>query len=273
MRIKSTLLSAVFVSAALPFVAATPASAMCTVATAKQSVSANTLCACDVVSSRMLKYIQRRADFESILERTQIECPGFAAVLTDLPTASIGFSEQRSGDGASDESTERDDPDPETPDNDPDPERDPDPKGDPDPEGDPDPKGDPDPEGDPDPKGDPDPEEPTKPDQTPDDGTKGGQGSTDTSRSVREKLERAEVYNSKADWHAEKAEIRVAEGNLEDAEYQRQQSERYRDEANALLEEARNLQNEGNDHYDSNEGKSTQESERGDWGTAEDIGR
>ncbi len=107
MRVKPKLISVAFASVILPIVSATSAqsSEMCTVKTAKQSVSSNTLCACDVVSSRMLRYIQRRADFESILERTLIDCPAFATVLTDLPTASIGFAEQRSGDGPADESS------------------------------------------------------------------------------------------------------------------------------------------------------------------------
>ncbi|EEE38047.1 putative glycine-rich protein [Rhodobacteraceae bacterium KLH11] len=105
MRIKSKLLSVVFASAALPIVWVGPAQAaeMCTVKTARQSVSSDTLCACDTVSTRMLRYLQRRADFEDIIERTLVDCPGFAAVLTDLPTASIGFAEQRSGDGRDDE--------------------------------------------------------------------------------------------------------------------------------------------------------------------------
>ncbi len=127
MRIKSKLLSIAFASAILPFTFGNSAQAAgtCTVSTAKQSVSSNTLCACDVVTSGMLRYIQRRADFESILERTILDCPRFAAVLTDLPTASIGFAEQRSGDGPSDESErERSNSGPSgdsSPDNDPDP--------------------------------------------------------------------------------------------------------------------------------------------------------
>ncbi len=106
MRIRTKLLSIAFASAILPFtfVNSAQAAGTCTVSTAKQSVSSNTLCACDVVTSGMLRYIQRRADFESILERTILDCPRFAAVLTDLPTASIGLADQRSGDGPSDES-------------------------------------------------------------------------------------------------------------------------------------------------------------------------
>ncbi len=134
MRIKSKLLSIAFASAVLPFifVNSAQASGTCTVRTAKQSVSSNTLCACDVVTSGMLRYIQRRADFESILERTILDCPRFAAVLTDLPTASVGANEQRSGDGPSDETNQSNgfdrgdrDPEPNKPDpepNKPDPE-------------------------------------------------------------------------------------------------------------------------------------------------------
>ncbi len=130
MRTKYSFLSAVFVSAALPILAPSAASAMCTVATAKQSVSSNTLCACDVVSSRMLKYIRRRADFESILEQTLLDCPAFAAVLTDIPTASIGLADQRSGDGSDDEKRPGNDGpnDDNSPDGDDDPNEDDDPK-------------------------------------------------------------------------------------------------------------------------------------------------
>lgn len=130
MRTKYSFLSAVFVSAALPILAPSAASAMCTVATAKQSVSSNTLCACDVVSSRMLKYIRRRADFESILEQTLLDCPAFAAVLTDIPTASISLADQRSGDGSDDEKRPGNDGpnDDNSPDGDDDPNEDDDPK-------------------------------------------------------------------------------------------------------------------------------------------------
>ncbi|WP_193746469.1 hypothetical protein [Ruegeria sp. ANG-R] len=105
MRIKSKLLSVSFAIAILPFISANPAQAsdMCTVKTAKESVSSSVLCGCGTVSSLMLKYIQRRADFEEILERTSNDCPAFAAVLTDLPTASLGFAERRRGDGPAQE--------------------------------------------------------------------------------------------------------------------------------------------------------------------------
>lgn len=153
MRMRSQLLSIVFVSATMPFVSvgAAQASEMCTVKTAKQSVSSKALCACDVVSSRMVRYIQRRADFEAILEQTLLDCPAFAAILTDLPTASIGFAEQRSGDGPDDETAgSNEPPDSDTP-SDPDP-SDPEPK-----DPDPDPKGPPadDDDDDDDPKKDP----------------------------------------------------------------------------------------------------------------------
>ncbi len=145
MRIRSKLLSFVFVSATLPFMSAGAAQAsdMCTVKTAKQSVSSTTLCACDVVSSRMVRYIQRRADFESILEQTLLDCPAFAAILTDLPTASVGFAEKRTGDGRDDETFGDDDG--------------PDDNGDPDVETDPDPESEP-------PKSDPPKSEPPKSD-------------------------------------------------------------------------------------------------------------
>lgn len=105
MRINSKLFSIVFVASTFPLISAgtAQASEMCTVKTAKQSVSSNTLCACEVVSSRMIKYIQRRADFESVLEQTLLDCPAFASLLTDLPTASLGLADRRSGDGLDDE--------------------------------------------------------------------------------------------------------------------------------------------------------------------------
>ncbi len=130
MRINSKLFSIVFVASTFPLISAgtAQASEMCTVKTAKQSVSSNTLCACDVVSSRMVRYIQRRADFESILEQTLLDCPAFASVLTDLPTASVGFAEQRNGDGNDEENGGDDFNDPPSA---PEPESKPDPKSDP----------------------------------------------------------------------------------------------------------------------------------------------
>lgn len=106
MRIKSKLLSVSFAIATLPLISANAAQAsdMCTAKTAKESVSSSVLCGCGTVSTLMLKYIQRRSDFEEILERTSNDCPGFAAVLTDLPTASLNARERRSGDGHADES-------------------------------------------------------------------------------------------------------------------------------------------------------------------------
>ncbi len=163
MRINSKLFSIVFVASTFPLISAgtSQASEMCTVKTAKQSVSSNTLCACDVVSSRMVRYIQRRADFESILEQTLLDCPAFASVLTDLPTASVGFAEQRNGDGNDDENGGDDFNEPPSA---PEPESKPDPKSDPDPrtnsKPDPEPK-DPEPK-DPEPK-DPEPKDPEPP--------------------------------------------------------------------------------------------------------------
>ncbi|WP_217359811.1 hypothetical protein, partial [Ruegeria atlantica] len=97
MRVKTHLLSFVFVSATLPFITASAAQAeRCNIKTARQSVSTETLCGCSVVDTRMLRYIQRRADFEDILARTLDSCPAFAAVLTDLPTASTAASDRDS---------------------------------------------------------------------------------------------------------------------------------------------------------------------------------
>ncbi len=99
MSIKSRLLSVIFASAALPLVATSASAETCTIRTAKQSVSADTLCACQVVDARMIRYLQRRADFEDILARTLDACPAFAAVLTDVQTASITDITREPGDG------------------------------------------------------------------------------------------------------------------------------------------------------------------------------
>lgn len=84
--------------------AATEASAACTAKTARQSgASAQVLCGCSSVTTGMLRYIQRRSDFDSILASVSAECPALADLLTDVPTASIGAQYQRSGDGPADE--------------------------------------------------------------------------------------------------------------------------------------------------------------------------
>ncbi len=80
------------------------ASGACTVKTARQSAgSPGVLCECDSVTSGMLRYIQRRADFDQIVARLGAECSPLADLLTDLPTASTGSSDSRSGDGPSQE--------------------------------------------------------------------------------------------------------------------------------------------------------------------------
>ncbi len=80
------------------------ASGACTVKTARQSAgSPGVLCECDSVTSGMLRYIQRRADFQEIVARLGAECSPLADLLTDLPTASIGASDQRAGDGPANE--------------------------------------------------------------------------------------------------------------------------------------------------------------------------
>ncbi|MBW0157676.1 hypothetical protein, partial [Sedimentimonas flavescens] len=61
----------------------------CDRSTAIQSLSADTLCGCEVVTRDMLRYIQGHEMFEEVLQATSARCPGFAAVLTDQPTASI----------------------------------------------------------------------------------------------------------------------------------------------------------------------------------------
>ncbi len=128
MGIRSYGISAIAAAVLFQFSVASPAEASaCTVSTARQaSSSPEILCECDAVTSDMIKYIQRRADFSNYLTRTGAECPKLAALLSDLPTASIGLSEQRSGEGPPDERPN----DPE-PDDQPDPNDDPDPKPDP----------------------------------------------------------------------------------------------------------------------------------------------
>ncbi|MEM9126925.1 MAG: hypothetical protein AAGB28_14150, partial [Pseudomonadota bacterium] len=102
MGIQSRILSAVVVAAGLHFAQTGAASAAetCTIKTARQSAaSPEVLCECGSVTSGMLRYIQRRADFDNFLARTGAECPNLAALLSDIPTASINANEQRSGDG------------------------------------------------------------------------------------------------------------------------------------------------------------------------------
>ena len=91
MSAKKRFLSLVLASTSLTFISSAgfAATEKCTLQTARQSVSTETLCACRVVEDRMLRYIQRRSDFEDILARTLDSCPAFAAVLTDFPTASV----------------------------------------------------------------------------------------------------------------------------------------------------------------------------------------
>ncbi len=80
------------------------AAGVCDVKTARQSgASSQVLCECDAVTSRMIRYVQRRADFDKIVARLGAECAPLAALLTDFPTASTGTSNQRSGDGHPDE--------------------------------------------------------------------------------------------------------------------------------------------------------------------------
>lgn len=108
MKVCSRILLGVIAAIALQLSAVRPAlaSETCTVKTARQSnASTQVLCECETVTRSMLRYIQRRTDFESVLKRTSAECPLFAALLTDIPTATIGSQQQRSGDGPADERT------------------------------------------------------------------------------------------------------------------------------------------------------------------------
>ncbi len=134
MGIQSHKLTAIALAATLQLVGAASANAaVCTSSTARQASSnPEVLCDCDAVTSGMIRYIQRRADFGNFLARTGAECPQLAALLSDIPTASIGVPDQRSGDGDA-----NDNPDPDRPNGNP---GDPDPQDDPDPTDDPDPK-------------------------------------------------------------------------------------------------------------------------------------
>ncbi|WP_298848190.1 hypothetical protein [uncultured Ruegeria sp.] len=80
------------------------AAGVCNVKTARQSgASAQVLCECDAVTTGMIRYVQRRADFDKILARLGAECSPLAALLTDFPTAATGAANERSGDGPSNE--------------------------------------------------------------------------------------------------------------------------------------------------------------------------
>ncbi|MEX0348683.1 MAG: hypothetical protein AB3N15_04600, partial [Paracoccaceae bacterium] len=91
MNTKTCMVSLALACTAMTAVAnaASAAGERCTVNTARKSVSTATLCSCGVVQDRMLRYLHRRSDFEDILARTSRECPAFAAVLTDYPTATV----------------------------------------------------------------------------------------------------------------------------------------------------------------------------------------
>ena len=103
MGIHSSKLKVIAAAVAVQMVGVTAAQAACTVSTARQAASSpEILCECDAVTSGMIRYIQRRADFGNFLARTGAECPQLAALLSDLPTASTGFADQRSGDGKPD---------------------------------------------------------------------------------------------------------------------------------------------------------------------------
>ncbi|MBO9435940.1 hypothetical protein J7394_17090 [Ruegeria sp. R13_0] len=100
MGIHSSKLKVIAAAVAVQLVGVTAAQAACTVSTARKAASSpEVLCECSAVTSGMIRYIQRRADFGNYLARTGAECPQLAALLSDIPTASTGLAEQRSGDG------------------------------------------------------------------------------------------------------------------------------------------------------------------------------
>ncbi|WP_425082768.1 hypothetical protein [Ruegeria profundi] len=103
MGIHSSKLKVIAAAVAIQMVGVSAAQAACTVSTARKAASSpEVLCECSAVTSGMIRYIQRRADFGNYLARTGAECPQLAALLSDIPTASTGLAEQRSGDGSPD---------------------------------------------------------------------------------------------------------------------------------------------------------------------------
>ncbi|MDA7965002.1 hypothetical protein [Ruegeria sp.] len=85
---------------------AAAASETCNWRTARDLANAGyytALCDCTQVTPSFLERLQQRSDFETTLQVTGAQCPGLAALLTDLPTASIGETnrgEDRSSDRA-----------------------------------------------------------------------------------------------------------------------------------------------------------------------------
>ncbi|WP_139280771.1 hypothetical protein [Shimia gijangensis] len=84
--------SILWISDANLLFAETSSKVRCTASTARQIESPAELCACDIVTKRMIRYVQRRSDFADILSETSEMCPQVAAVLSDLPTATIDDS-------------------------------------------------------------------------------------------------------------------------------------------------------------------------------------
>ncbi|WP_052265244.1 hypothetical protein [Ruegeria sp. ANG-R] len=77
---------------------------ICTVNTARLAANEgdfDTLCGCSHVTRGFVTHLQKRSDFDSILQNTASQCPGLTQLLTDLPTASIASTnggEDRSSD-------------------------------------------------------------------------------------------------------------------------------------------------------------------------------
>ncbi|WP_211198541.1 hypothetical protein, partial [Ruegeria haliotis] len=59
------------------------------------------LCDCAQVTPSFLERLQKRSDFETTLSVTSAQCPGLAALLTDLPTASLSNAADRRGEDRS----------------------------------------------------------------------------------------------------------------------------------------------------------------------------
>lgn len=80
---------------------------VCSVNTARSAANEgdfDTLCGCSHVTRGFVTHLQKRSDFDSILQNTSAQCPGLTQLLSDLPTASIASSnggEDRSSDPSS----------------------------------------------------------------------------------------------------------------------------------------------------------------------------
>lgn len=61
----------------------------CNLMTAKLSLEPARLCECKIVTTQMLRYIQRQDEFLTVLAGVTEQCPAFADALNALPTATV----------------------------------------------------------------------------------------------------------------------------------------------------------------------------------------